>query len=70
MSAKKTREIAEQDLHLEYWLEMLYNGTGRRGPEDVSYYSPEELLAAFDGLVKDPATYSWRGADLFWGTKI
>jgi hypothetical protein len=65
----KTRAAAEQDLHLEYWMEKLYYGTGRTGPEDVSYYSPEELLAAFDGLVDDAATFSWRGADLFWGTK-
>ena len=65
----KTRAVAEQDLHLEYWMEKLYNGTGRRGPEDVSYYSPEELLAAFDGLLKNPSTHQWRGADLFWGKK-
>lgn len=65
----KTRAAAEQDLHLEYWMDKLYYGTGRSGPEDVSYYSPNELLDAFDGLVKDPATFSWKGADLFWGTK-
>lgn len=66
----KTRTIAEQDLHLEYWMDKLYYGTGRTGPEDVSYYSPEELLAAFDGLVKDPGTLAWRGIELFWGTKL
>ena len=64
-----TRAAAELDLHLEYWMEKLYFGTGRRGPEDVSYHSPEDLLAAFDGLVENPATFHWRGADLFWGTK-
>ena len=66
----KTRAIAEQDLHLEYWMEKLYHGTGRTGPEDVSYYSPEELTAAFDGLVKEPSTFAWRGAELFWATKL
>jgi Methyltransferase domain len=66
----RTRAIAEQDLHLEYWMDKLYFGTGRTGPEEVSYYSPDELLTAFDGLVTAPATFSWRGADLFWGTKI
>jgi SAM-dependent methyltransferase len=68
--SQKTREIAEHDLHLEYWLEKLYNGTGRRGPEDVSYYGPDELLVAFDGLLNNPSTFHWRGADLFWGTKL
>lgn len=66
---QRTRAAAELDLHLEYWMDKLYYGTGRRGPEDVSYYGPDELLAAFDGLVKDPATFEWRGADLFWGRK-
>ncbi|RKP57641.1 class I SAM-dependent methyltransferase [Pararobbsia silviterrae] len=64
-----TRRIAEQDLHIEYWMDKLYRGSGRSGPEDVSYYSPAELLEAFDGLVRNPATFSWRGADLFWGVK-
>jgi SAM-dependent methyltransferase len=67
--SEKTRAKAKQDLHLEYWMEKLFYGTGRRGPEEVSYYSPEELLAAFDGLIENPATFSWRGADLFWGMK-
>ena len=63
------RQAAAMDLHLEYWVDKLYAGAGMKGPEDVSYYAPEELLAAFDGLVEQPGTFSWKGADLFWGTK-
>jgi SAM-dependent methyltransferase len=63
------RQAAATDLHLEYWVDKLYAGSGMKGPEDVSYYSPDELLAAFSGLVDDPGTFTWRGADLFWGTK-
>lgn len=66
----RTRAAAELDLHLEYWMEKLYFGTGRRGPEEVSYYSPAQLHDAFKGLVKDAGDVSWRGIDLVWGTKI
>jgi hypothetical protein len=68
--SRRTRELAVEDMHLEYWMEKLYYGTGRRGPEDVSYYSPAELAAAFGGLVTDSGTHSWRGADMFWGVKV
>ena len=63
------RQAAKLDLHLEYWVDKLYAGSGMKGPEDVSYYAPEELQALFHGLVRKSGVFTWRGADLFWGTK-
>jgi len=36
----------------------------------LAYYSPEELCAAFEGLIAEPSTFEWRGAELFWGKKL
>ena len=63
------RQAAKLDLHLEYWVDKLYAGSGMKGPEDVSYYAAEELQALFDGLVTNSGTFVWRGAELFWGVK-
>ena len=38
-------------------------------PRETSYYSPEELHQAFDGLVEDPQNLEWKGIELFWGRK-
>jgi SAM-dependent methyltransferase len=61
--------IKELDLHVGYWLTKMV--AGARGPvmTDLAYYSPADLHAAFDGLVTDPGHFSWRGLDVFWGTK-
>ena len=59
---------AELDVHIEYWLDKLFFGAGMQGL-DFSYYSKEELLEAFDGLLRDPQWFNWRGVELFWGTK-
>jgi len=59
---------AELDVHIEYWLDKLFFGAGMQGL-DFSYYSKEELFEAFDGLVKTPRWFNWRGAELFWGIK-
>lgn len=63
------RQAAKLDLHLEYWMDKLYAGSGLGGPEDLSYYAPEELQTLFEGLLRDTGVFTWRGADLFWGTK-
>jgi hypothetical protein len=63
------RQAAKLDLHLEYWVDKLYAGSGMKGLEDVSYYAPEELQTLFHGLVRTSGAFTWRGADLFWGTK-
>ncbi len=63
------REAAKFDLHLEYWVDKLFAGANMNGPEDLSYYGPDELLAAFEGLVSNPSFLAWKGAELFWGEK-
>lgn len=61
--------IKELDLHVGYWLTKME--AGARGPvmSDLAYYSPADLHAAFEGLVVDPGSFSWRGLDVFWGVK-
>ena len=61
--------IKELDLHVGYWLTKMV--AGARGPlmSDLAYFSPDDLTAAFDGLVIDSGSFSWRGLDIFWGTK-
>ena len=57
------------DLHIEYWMDKLFSRIG--WPMDAfPYYSPAELMTAFDGLVTSPSTFSWKGVEFFWGTKI
>jgi hypothetical protein len=36
---------------------------------DLAYFSPADLTKAFAGLVVDSGSFSWRGLDVFWGTK-
>ena len=64
----KLRMLAELDLHIEYWLDKLFFGAGMQGL-DFSYYSKDELLEAFNGLLHEPQWFEWRGIELFWGTK-
>lgn len=64
------RQAAQLDLHLEYWVDKLFAGRGMNGPEELSYYSPDELQAAFDGLLSNASVLAWKGAELFWGEKI
>ena len=62
------RSAMAMDLHVEYYMEKLCRGAGLSGM-DLAYYSPGELRTAFDGLVLEPNTFEWRGAELFWGRK-
>jgi Methyltransferase domain len=62
------RSAMSMDLHVEYYMEKLCRGAGLSGM-DLAYYSPEELRAAFEGLIAEPSTFEWRGAELFWGKK-
>jgi SAM-dependent methyltransferase len=61
--------IKEMDLHVAYWLDKLV--LGARGPvmADLGYYSTQDLAAAFAGQVVNAGSFSWRGFDMFWGTK-
>jgi SAM-dependent methyltransferase len=64
----RLRQLAAQDLHLQYWVDKLTYGAGV--PKlDVAYYSADELRDAFVGLLDGPQTFEWRGLELFWGAK-
>jgi Methyltransferase domain len=58
----------EMDLHVEYIFRKIVAGRGRE-LGDAAYYSTADLAAAFAGLLTDAGSFSWRGADLFWGRK-
>lgn len=60
--------LAQLDIHLEYWLKKIFAGMGRN-PADFSYYSPQDLHNAFEGLVENANDFNWKGVELFWGTK-
>jgi len=65
---KNINEYAALDLHLEYWVEKMFARVGIPRHE-IPYYSPQELLQAFSGLVSDANVFVWRGLELFWATK-
>jgi SAM-dependent methyltransferase len=58
----------DADVHLRYWVDKLA-WHRKLAPEETSYYSPEELHRAFDGLVENPENLEWKGIELFWGRK-
>lgn len=62
------RTAMSLDLHVEYFIDKLCRGAGLSGM-DLAYYSPAELRSAFGGLLANPSTFEWRGAELFWGRK-
>jgi SAM-dependent methyltransferase len=64
----RLRQLASQDLHLQYWVDKLSYGSGVPNLE-VAYYGSDELRGAFKGLLEDEQTLDWRGLELFWGRK-
>jgi ubiquinone/menaquinone biosynthesis C-methylase UbiE len=64
----RLRQLASQDLHLQYWVDKLSHGAGVPNLE-VAYYSADELRHAFDGLLDKAQAFEWRGLELFWGSK-
>lgn len=56
------------DAHIEYVFEKIFSRIGF-SISDFPYYSPEELMTAFEGLVSGPETFVWKGIELFWGFK-
>ena len=60
--------LPKLDLHLEYLIEKVFSRIGFR-VEDFPYYSPEDLMRAFQGMVGNPGTFLWKGVEVFWGTK-
>lgn len=59
---------AAADVHIEAWVEKMFSRMGF-ALEKVRYYSPEQLDAAFTGVVQDAHTFVWRGIEVFWGRK-
>lgn len=58
----------DADVHLQYWVDKLAHHRPL-DPKETSYYSPEELHQAFDGLVDEAQNLEWKGIELFWGRK-
>jgi hypothetical protein len=65
---KNINEYAGLDLHLEYWLEKMFARVGIPRYE-FPYYSPQELVRAFSGMVTNAEVFAWKGLELFWATK-
>jgi SAM-dependent methyltransferase len=59
---------AKLDMHLDYWLEKMFARMGW-GPEEFPYYSPQQLEAAFGGLLDGLETFCWNGVECLWGRK-
>ena len=58
----------EADMHLEFLMTKIFERMGWHYRE-FAYHGPEELTAAFAGLVVEPGTFEWKGVELFWGRK-
>jgi len=58
----------ETDIHFESIFDRLGAAMGVHLGE-LSNYSPDEILDAFDGLVDDPEVFQWKGIETFWGRK-
>ena len=59
---------ASLDIHIESWVEKIFSRMGW-GLDHFPYYSPADLHAAIDQLVTEAGDFSWKGIELFWGTK-
>jgi ubiquinone/menaquinone biosynthesis C-methylase UbiE len=64
----ETRMKIGRDMHIEYIFDKLLSRVGRK-LEEFPYYSPQDLAAAFKGLVIDPDHFVWKGIEIFWGRK-
>ena len=64
----ETRMKIGRDMHIEYIFDKLLSRVGWK-LEEFPYYSPQDLAAAFKGLVIDPDHFVWKGIEIFWGRK-
>lgn len=54
----------DADVHIRQWYEKLF-ATVR--PEDIPYYSGEELAAAFGEALRETRIIEWHGIEMMWG---
>jgi hypothetical protein len=59
---------ATADLHLWQWFEKA-TSLMKLKPDEIPYYSGEELLQAFGDAVVSPQAFEWKSVDVFWGRK-
>ncbi len=64
----RMRMLAEQDIHIEAWIEKLAARLGF-DPFEAPYYSAAELLAALDGLLANSQSLVWKGIEIVWGNR-
>lgn len=65
----RMKMLAEQDIHIETWIEKLASRVGF-SPYDAPYYSAEDLLTALEGMLADPQSLVWKGIEVVWGQKL
>jgi SAM-dependent methyltransferase len=68
LSGALFNQRVNSDVHLRQWFDKIA-GALPVSVEEIPYYSPEELLAAFGDHVDDPQVFDWKGIDVFWGRK-
>jgi ubiquinone/menaquinone biosynthesis C-methylase UbiE len=64
----QTRMKVGLDMHIEYVFDKLLSRVGWKLAE-FPYYSPQDLTAAFAGLIVDAGHFEWKGIEIFWGRK-
>jgi SAM-dependent methyltransferase len=66
LAGKHFMARVNSDVHLQQWFEKMF---AHVGPENIPYYSGEEIREAFGDLVSSPQLMEWRGIEMFWGRK-
>jgi ubiquinone/menaquinone biosynthesis C-methylase UbiE len=64
----RLKMLAEQDIHLQYWVEKIASRLGL-DPYNAPYYSVQELRDALSGSVSDIESLVWKGIEIVWGQK-
>jgi SAM-dependent methyltransferase len=64
----RLKMLAEQDIHLQCWVEKIASRLGL-DPYNAPYYSAAELEEALTGSVTDLKSLIWKGIEIVWGRK-